>query len=132
MFSRQEEPMPKDKAPSGKKPETINDRVKRVRLELKLSQAKFCRGILLTAGHYAEIELGNRRVNPRMVKLLATAYGVNETFLKTGKGDMFTQKTDPRLDGMIRIFQELPSDFQDYILLQIEELKKLHKKNSPG
>jgi transcriptional regulator with XRE-family HTH domain len=131
MFSRKEEPMSKDKTAVGKKPETINDRVKRVRLELKLSQAKFCKGILLTAGHYAEIELGNRRVNPRMVKLLVAAYGVNETFLKTGKGEIFTRKTDPRLDSMIRIFQELPPDFQDYILRQIEDLEKLHKKNSP-
>jgi hypothetical protein len=44
---------------------------------------------------------------------------------------MFARETDPRLDSMIRIFQELPPDFQDYILLQIEQLKKLHKKNSP-
>jgi transcriptional regulator with XRE-family HTH domain len=123
--------MPKSKTPSGKKPETINDRIKRVRLELKLSQAKFCKGVLLTAGHYAEIELGNRRVNPRTVRLLVTAYGVSEAFLKTGKGDMFARKTDPRLDNVIRIFQELPPDFQDYLLLQIEELKKLHKGNSP-
>jgi transcriptional regulator with XRE-family HTH domain len=122
--------MPKDKA-AGRQPETINDRVKQVRLELKLSQAKFCKGILLTAGHYAEIELGNRRVNPRTVKLLVTVYGVNESFLKTGKGDMFTQRTDPRLDSIIRIFQELPPHFQDYLLRQIEELKNLHKKNSP-
>jgi transcriptional regulator with XRE-family HTH domain len=122
--------MSKDKTADGKKPETINDRVKRARLALKLSQAKFCKGILLTAGHYAEIELGNRRVNPRMVRLLVTAYGISETFLKTGKGDMFSREIDPRLDSMIQIFQELPADFQDYILLQIEELKKLHKKNS--
>jgi transcriptional regulator with XRE-family HTH domain len=123
--------MPRNKAPSGKKTETINDRIKQVRLELKLSQAKFCKGILLTAGHYAEIELGNRQVNPRMVKLLVTVYGVSETFLRTGEGDMFTQKTDPRLDSIIQIFQELPPHFQDYIMLQIEELKKLHKKNIP-
>jgi transcriptional regulator with XRE-family HTH domain len=123
--------MPKDKAVSGKKPETINDRVKRIRLELKLSQAKFCNGILLTAGHYAEIELGNRKVNPRMIKLLVTVYGVNENFLRTGQGELFAKKPDPKLDSIIRIFQELPPDFQDYILLQIEQLKKLHKKN-PG
>jgi transcriptional regulator with XRE-family HTH domain len=130
--ARQEEPMPRNKVPSGKKPETINDRIKRVRLELKLSQAKFCKGILLTAGHYAEIELGNRRVNPRMVKLLVTVYGVNETFLRTGRGDMFTQTPDPRIDSVIQIFQELPPHFQDYILRQIEELKKLHKKIPPA
>jgi transcriptional regulator with XRE-family HTH domain len=119
-----------DETGPGKKSETVNDRIKRVRLELKLSQAKFCKGIFLTSGHYAEIELGNRRVNLRMIKLIGTIYGVNETFLKTGKGSMFIKETDPKLDNLVRIFQELPPDFQDYILLQIEQLKKITHKMS--
>jgi hypothetical protein len=87
------------------------------------------KGIFLTGGHYAEIELGKCRVNERIIKLVATIYGVSETFLKTGEGEMFDNKADPRLQRLITIFQGLPRDYQDYILAQIESLKKLHQGN---
>ncbi|MDR3171479.1 MAG: helix-turn-helix domain-containing protein [Treponema sp.] len=105
---------------------SINARLKQIRLALKLTQAQFCKGIFLTSGHYAGIELGNRRVNERIIRLVTTIYGVSETFLRTGTGDMFNNAADPRLERLIRIFQELPPDFQDYILQQIDQLKKLH------
>ena len=117
--------MPEKKAVK-KDAETVNDRIKKVRLALGLSQAKFCRVIPLTRGHYAEIELGNRQVNQRTIKLLAASYGVNEGFLKTGKGEMFDTTPDPRLEEMIRLFSGLPEDFQNFVLGQIKELKKLH------
>jgi transcriptional regulator with XRE-family HTH domain len=106
---------------------SINERLKQIRQALQLTQVQFCKGIFLTNGHYASIELGNRRVNERIIKLVTTIYGVSETFLRTGTGDMFdNDAADPRLDRLIRIFQELPPDFQDYIFQQIEQLKKLH------
>jgi transcriptional regulator with XRE-family HTH domain len=108
--------------------ETINDRLKRIRKELKMSQRAFCTGILLTPGHYAGIELNQRAVNERIIKLVSTIYHVNEQFLRTGEGDIFDEKPDQKLQQLIRIFQALPEDYKDYILLQIEQLKKLHTK----
>jgi transcriptional regulator with XRE-family HTH domain len=108
--------------------ETVNDRLKRVRQELNLSQKAFCTGILLTPGHYAGIELNQRAVNERTIKLVSTIYRVNENFLRTGEGGVFDEIPDQKLQQMISIFQGLPEDYKDYILQQIEELKKLHKK----
>ena len=108
-------------------PVTVNARIKQVRIALKLSQAKFCQGIPLTSGHYAEIELENRKVNQRTIKLIVSSYGVNENFLKTGEGKMFDTKPDPRLEELIRLFKGLPVNFQDYILHEIKELKKLYR-----
>jgi transcriptional regulator with XRE-family HTH domain len=105
---------------------SINERLKQIRLALKLTQVQFCEGIFLTSGHYANVENGNRRVNERIIKLVTTIYGVSETFLRTGTGDMFDDNADPRLEQIIHIFRELPPDFQDYILQQIDQLKKLH------
>jgi transcriptional regulator with XRE-family HTH domain len=105
----------------------VNERVKQVRLALGLSQAKFCKEIFLTSGHYAEIELGNRRINARIIKLIGVIYGVNEHFLKTGEGNMFDKTVDGKIGQIVRIFGELPPEFQDYILQQIEQLKKLNK-----
>ena len=47
----------------------VNARVKAVRQALNMSQAEFCQGILMSGGHYAEIELGHRRVNEQMAKI---------------------------------------------------------------
>lgn len=110
---------------------SVNERVKQVRLSLKLPQARFCKGISLSGGHYAEIELGNRRVNDRVIKLIGVIYGVNEGFLRTGQGDMFDREPDTRLEQLLREFQELPPNFQEYVLQQIEALKKLRAADTP-
>jgi hypothetical protein len=47
--------------------------------------------------------------------------------LRTGEGEMFNKTPDYKLQQIIHVFQELPPDFQDYVLQQIEQLKKLHK-----
>jgi transcriptional regulator with XRE-family HTH domain len=108
---------------------TVNERIKLVRQSLQLSQAKFCKAIFLSNGHYAELELGNRKVNSRIIKLVATIYHVSERYLQTGKGDMFNTEPDQQLDQMIALFQEFPPVYKDYILQQIELLKKLRQKD---
>jgi len=108
--------------------ETINDRIKKIRVELGLSQAKFCKEIFLSPGHYAGIELYNREVNNRLIKLISVIYNVREEYLKTGKEPMFSKAPDLKLQKMIGIFQEFPDEYKDYILQQIELLKKLRSR----
>jgi transcriptional regulator with XRE-family HTH domain len=108
--------------------ETINDRIKKVRLALGLSQVKFCREIFLSPGHYAGIELYNREVNKRIIKLISVIYNVREEYLKTGKEPIFSKVPDLKLQKMVGIFQELPDEYKDYILQQIDQLKKLRIK----
>ena len=105
--------------------ETINDRIKKVRLELGLSQVKFCKEVFLSPGHYAGIELNNREVNNRVIKLVSVIYNVREEYLRTGKEPMFSKAPDLKLQKMIGVFQELPDEYKEYILQQIDELKKL-------
>ena len=108
--------------------ETINDRIKKVRLELGLSQVKFCKEIFLTPGHYAGLELNNRKTNSRIIKLVSVIYNVREEYLKTGNEPMFSKTPDLKLQKILGIFQELPDEYKDYILQQIAELKKLRHK----
>ena len=108
--------------------ETINDRIKKVRLELGLSQVKFCREIFLSPGHYAGIELKNRKVNNRIIKLVSVIYNVREEYLKKGKEPVFSKAPDLKLQKLIGIFQELPDVYKDCVLQQIEQIKKLRFK----
>ena len=108
--------------------ETINDRIKNVRHKLGISQINFCREIFLSPGHYAGIELNNREVNKRIIKLVSVIYNVREEYLKTGREPIFSKMPDLKLQKMTGIFQELPDEYKDYILQQIDQLKKLRLK----
>jgi transcriptional regulator with XRE-family HTH domain len=103
----------------------VNLRVKEVRLTLELPQAEFCKALQVSGGHYAEIELGHRRVNDRLVSLICAIYGVRETFLTLGEYPIFNEAASAKLEEVCRIFRELPPAFQDYLLQQTKNVKKL-------
>lgn len=57
---------------------SIHERIREIRQALRLSQAKFAKDISISSGYVAGLELGNRKVNDRMIKLICTQYNVNE------------------------------------------------------
>lgn len=57
---------------------SIHERIREIRQALGLSQAKFSKDISISSGYVAGLELGNRKVNDRMIKLICTQYNVNE------------------------------------------------------
>jgi len=109
---------------------TINERLKVIRTELKLSQRKFCKSIFIEQSSYARMEQGKTRVNDRIIELVCTKYNVSKEYLKNGKGDMFKDDKAPdvNLGQLSRIFNELNPLFQDYLLLQARELLKMQMK----
>lgn len=108
---------------------SVNQRIKEIRVALGLSQAKFASAISISNGYIAGIELENRRVNDRIIKLICSAYNVNETWLKEGTGEMFNQEPDQGLSRALEIFQRLQPDFQEYALEQVEKLLALQEKS---
>ena len=61
---------------------SIHERIREIRQALGLSQAKFAKDISISSGYVAGLELGNRKVNNRMIKLICTQYNVNEAWLR--------------------------------------------------
>jgi transcriptional regulator with XRE-family HTH domain len=105
---------------------SINDRLKKVRQTLKLSQRAFAKGIFLkSAGYYGDIETHRNEVNDRVIELVCSVYGVNKVWLKTGKGTMFDKKVDSQLEEMTILFNQLNPHFKGYVLTQIKQLIKL-------
>ncbi len=101
---------------------SINQRIKQVRQTLNLSQAKFAKAISISNGYIAGIELENRNVNDRLVKLICITFNVSENWLKTGDGNMFDQQPNQLLERASATFQELKPEYQEYILKQIDQL----------
>jgi transcriptional regulator with XRE-family HTH domain len=104
---------------------SVSQRIKQVRQELSLSQVKFSKGIFLSSGYFADIELGNRPVNERIIELVSVKYGVNRRWLETGEGTMFDKEPDQKLMQMVGLFGELNGHFQDFLLSLMSKLIKL-------
>ena len=108
---------------------TINERLKAVRNYFNLSQRDFSKGILLQQSSYARIEQGKININERIIDLVCTKYNVNKIYLKEGKGKMFGgNPPDVKLEQLNRIFNELNSLFQEYLITQAKELLKIQQK----
>jgi len=108
---------------------SINERLKDVRIALKLNQRDFSKGIFLHQSSYARIEQGKIGVNDRIIELTCLKYKVNRNYLKDGKGKMFgSNPPDVKLEQLNQIFNELNNSFQDLLITQAKEILKVQQK----
>ena len=87
-----------------------------------MTQAEFAKAIHLSNGYIAELELGRKTVNERIIHLISLTFGVSEVWLKHGTGSMFPTTPAEKLHQLTRLFNDLPPKFQDYVVSQIEHL----------
>lgn len=107
---------------------TANQRIKELRLQLGLSQAKFAKAISISNGYIAGIELGKRNVNDRLIKLISITFNVNEDWLKNGEGNMFKDQPDSISELAYATFKKLKPEYQEYVLKQIDQLLEIQSK----
>jgi len=107
---------------------TMYERVKEVRLKLKLSQVEFSERIFVSKGFYGDIEIGNKKLNDRHIFIISRQFNVNEEWIRTGKGEMFTDKQpDTRKERLLNIYNQLDSSLRDCLVEQSDVLLKLQK-----
>lgn len=78
----------------------MNDRVKKLRTELSLTSEAFGARLGVTKAAISKIENGSRSVTDQMVLSICREFNVNETWLRTGEGEMFRQDGQSILDRM--------------------------------
>ena len=71
----------------------MNDRIKKLRQELSLSQDEFGRRLGVTRGAVTNIELNKVEPKPLFVDLICREFNVSEEWLRTGEGEMFKPKS---------------------------------------
>jgi len=101
---------------------TVNERLVLVRKTLDLTQREFARDISVTTGFVGSMEIGDRKVNPRIMKLVSSMYNVNLRWLETGEGDMFYNDTEKEIAEIISLYKRLNPFFQKFIIRQLREL----------
>ena len=71
----------------------MNQRIKKLRRNLDLTQQDFANRIGLKQNSIALIESGKRNISNQAVLAICREFNVNETWLRTGEGDMFNAQT---------------------------------------
>lgn len=71
----------------------MNERVRLIRENLNLSRAAFGTELGVSGDVINNLERGRVDVKEPMVKLICSVYNVNETWLRTGDGEMFIPTT---------------------------------------
>ena len=93
----------------------MKDRIKEVRMTFKKSQTDFAKSISVSRSAICKMESGENSPSEQTISLICDKYNVNEKWLRTGEGEMFTPKTED---------EELSEFFGDLIGEQPELFKK--------
>jgi transcriptional regulator with XRE-family HTH domain len=107
---------------------TVYERIKEIRARLGISQVEFAERIFVSKSFYGDIEIGKKKVNDRIIFIVSKQFNANEEWIKTGKGEMFTDKPpDIRLEKLLNIYNQLDGSLRDCLVEQSGILLKLQK-----
>lgn len=80
----------------------MNERIKQIRRELGLTQQEFADRIGLKQNSIALIESGKRNISDQAVLSICREYGINEEWLRTGKGEKIVPDASDELEALVR------------------------------
>jgi transcriptional regulator with XRE-family HTH domain len=107
---------------------TIYGRIKEIRDRLKISQVEFSERIFVSKSFYGDIEIGKKKVNDRIIFIISKQFNVNEEWVRTGKGEMFTDTPpDIRREQLLNIYNQLDGSLRECLVEQSGILLKLQK-----
>ena len=101
---------------------TVNQRFAQARKALKLTQREFAEKISVTTGFIASMEIGDRKVNPRIMKLVSSGFSINLQWLETGEGEMFYADTEKEIEEIVSLYKRLNPFFKKFIIRQLQDL----------
>ena len=107
----------------------INERIKQVRRTLNLTQSAFGKRIAISTSYLASMEIGDKKVNDRTIRLITMEFGVDEHWLRTGEGSMYNEEADVFLAKATSLFRLLNLKYQEFALVQLNALVELSNSN---
>lgn len=72
----------------------MNERLKKLRKELDMTQQEFADKIGIARGNIGSYEVGKTAISNAVISLICKTFNVNENWLRTGEGEMFEQMTE--------------------------------------
>lgn len=90
----------------------MNERIKKLRKALDLTQREFGERIGVKGNTIAQYEVGRNEPIDAVISLICREFDVNETWLRTGEGEMFVQKS--RSDEISAFVGDILRDDSDF------------------
>ena len=96
----------------------MQNRIKELRNSLGLNQTEFSKKLGIAPNTISSYESGARIPSDAIIKSICREFGVNETWLRTGAGDMFrTVSREQALgEGIRKILVDRPESFQTALI----------------
>lgn len=98
------------------------NRIKKIRQSLKLNQAEFSKLLGMGQSTLGMLEVGKREIHDRHIKTICSIFNVNETWLRTGIGEMFIEPDDSAIEQLAKTYNL--DKFDQQLLLTYLELPK--------
>ncbi|MCU5977937.1 helix-turn-helix domain-containing protein [Clostridioides difficile] len=108
----------------------LNERFKKIREKLALSQSDFGESIGLTKSSISNIENNSRNVTEKHIKLICNELNVNEKWLRHGFGEMFIENDDTIISELSNKYSLDSLDvkiLESYLNLSGEQRKAIKK-----
>lgn len=83
----------------------MNERVRMVRDKLDFSRSSFGEKLGVSGDVINNLERGRVEIKESMIKLICSVFSVNETWLRTGKGEMFDQNPASELEALAKKYE---------------------------
>ena len=106
----------------------MNTRIREIRQALAINQSEFGEKIGLKQNAVSLMEKPNGRIKEQNIIAICTQFHVNEAWLRTGEGEMFSLEEpleDRKKKRLVSLFQKLPPPSQDRLLSDAAGLLKL-------
>lgn len=112
----------------------ISTRIERVITDLQLKKVEFASRLKIDQSYVTQLTTGRRNPSERLISDICREFSVNETWLRTGEGEMFVQKTRAQeIDEFISDILKGEPDFRQQLVSLLarmtpEEWKMLERK----
>ena len=101
---------------------TVNERLAYARKKLHLTQAQFAEKICVSTGFLSSMEIGDRKINSRMLKIINLTTGINIKWLDTGEGEMLASEKDKETEEIVNLYRQLNPFFKRFFKRQLIEI----------
>lgn len=106
----------------------------------KMNQENFGKHLGVTKSAISNMETGRFGITDTMVKLICTEFNVNESWLRTGEGEMFAEPEQISLDELaskneltdleldiVKALMEIPKKIRTNLVSRLKQVFKEHK-----
>jgi transcriptional regulator with XRE-family HTH domain len=97
----------------------MKERLRELRKALKLNQTEFAAKLEMAQNSYSKIETGENKLTDKNISLICYVFGVNESWLRTGAGEMFIAKDlaeTPEERELLGIYRRLTEGMKEFFL----------------